>query len=307
MLAATLRITIIAFVVLSGCGPFESEVNEMTFFDKFGATELGTTKIVQPAQNIGERGELQKMIDVSVADEGACPVVVSARVEYVNDPISIGGPIVGVAQWGTGGAYNEIEFDIPSARLPEQLAPVTQPARYQPMTNIGNGVQLYLGGASHVSVYARNDGQIASLANVIANGGLVPPLPPSDRIGNPTAAKILMHIQPAQGSGQVRTERTIWVAGGVGADPLSAMAPLLTILTSIPPHARKVRIQRTPIGNPVALIFQNNFLAIYRTINLGPNDEGPIDIDSASNSLSIQNTGAAAITQLQAVFDVTAM
>lgn len=277
----------------------------MTFFDKYGQTELGTTKIVQAAQNTGERGSEQKMIDVSVDDKGACPVIISARVEYVNNPAAIGGPIVGRVQWGTGGAYNEMEFDIPSARLPDALAPLTVPPIYQPMNNTGNGVQVYLGAAAHVSVYVRNDGQIASLANVLGNAALG--LPPSDRVGSPTPAKILLHIAPGSGSGQVRTERTIWVAGGVLPDPLDVMTPLLAIKVSIPPFARRVRIQREPIGNPVALVFQNNFFSSYRTVNLGPNDEGPVDIDAASDSINIQNTGAVNITQLQAIFDVTPM
>jgi hypothetical protein len=301
------RIITIWFLALSNCGQPESEVDEMTFFTKYGATELGTTKIVNPSQNIGERGSEQKMIDVSVDDKGATPIIISARVEYVNNPSAIGGPIVGRVLWGIGGGYNEMEFDIPSARIPELLAPLNQPPRYQPMNNTGNGVQVYLGAASHVSVYVRNDGQISSLINVLANGGLVPPLPPTDRIGSPTPAKILLHIQPGTGAGKTRIERTIVVAGGVLIDPLSSIPVLQGVLVSLPPFSRQVRLQRDPIGGPIGITFRNNFLSSYRTVNLGPNDEGPIDIDAASDSMIIQNTGAAPITQLQAVFDVTPM
>jgi len=272
-----------------------------TFFEKYGQTELGSTKTVIANANIGERGAEQKMIDISVEDAGACPVIVSFRVEYVEG--AVGGPIVGIIQYGTGGGETQVEFDIPSARLPGQIAPITMPPRYQPMTNAGSGLNVFLGGASHVSVYARNDGNVASLQNTLGRGVLG--LTPNDYIGSTTPAKIIAHIQPAMGSGHPRLERSIWVAGGILGQPESNITPGNGVLTTVPPFAKNVRVQRVPSGGPVQLRFNNNFGFNYRSIYLGPNDEGPVEFDSATDSITFINTGAANITMMQAVFDVT--
>lgn len=277
--------------------------DKRTFFEKYGATELGTTKVIQSpflSEPMGTRGHAQKMIDVSVDDAGACPIIVSARVEYQNDAAGvpqIGGPIVGLIQWGVGGGENQVEFDIPSGRLATELAPLIAGAgnpAFVPMTNTGNGAQIYLGAASHVSVYARHDGYVSPLVN-----------PGNDYIGSPTPAKVIVHIQPATGSGRPPVERTIYVAGGVNDLPGDALAIAAGQNISVPPFGRVVRVQRRPIGIPVNLVFRNNFNWTYREVDLGPNDEGPINIDAATDRIFLTNTGAAAITQLQCVFDVS--
>lgn len=275
-----------------------------TFFDKYGQTELGSTKTVVANANIGERGPEQKMIDISVEDAGAVPVIVSFRVEY-GAAVGIGGPLVGIIQYGTGGGETQVEFDIPSGRLPGLIAPIAQPPRYQPMTNTGSGLNVYLGGASHVSVYVRNDGFIASLQNVIGRAILVPSQTPNDCIGSPSPAKVIVHVQPAAGTGHPKLERSIWVCGGVLLQPESVITPNNGVLTTVPPFAKNVRVQRTPAGLPVQLNFNNNFGYTYRTINLGPNDEGPVEFDSATDSIFFINAGAANIDIMQAVFDVT--
>lgn len=279
--------------------------DKRTFFEKFGATDLGTTKIVTSGivtGIIGTRGQQQKMIDVSVEDAGACPIIVSGRVEYQNDAggvSQIGGPIVGIIQWGVGGGENQVEFDIPSARLAGFVAPIGANANFQPMTQMGNGAQIYLGGASHVSVYVRHDGYCSPLVN-----------PGGDYIGSPVPAKVIVHIQPATGSGQPPVERTIVAAGGMADNPPGApvpgdyLTPANAIGVSIPPFGRCVRIQRIPFGSPVHLEFANNFGVRIRHYDLGPNDEGPVRIDAASDMVFVQNTGAVNITKLQCVFDV---
>jgi hypothetical protein len=268
-----------------------------TFFQKYGQSELGTTKVVISGQAIGFRGPLQKMIDVSVDDEGACPVIVSARVEYQQDAggaAQIGGPIVGIVQWGIGGGENQLEFDIPSARLANNVAPVGFDANFQPMTNVGNGVQVYLGGASHVSIYVRHDGQISPLTN-----------PGVNNIGATVPAKVIVHIQPGEASGKPPVERTIFAAGSAADAAADHLIPTAFVNISIPPFAKSVRIQRRPGNLPVDLWFSNNFGVNYRRTSLGTNNEGPVAIDCASEQLRVFNTGAVDISYLQAVFDVT--
>lgn len=278
--------------------------DKRTFFEKCGATDLGTTKVIQSGiagGGLGTRGQAQKMIDVSVEDAGACPVIVSARVEYQNDAAGanqIGGPIVGLVQWGIGGGENQLEFDIPSGRLPVFLAPLQQlPAgtpENEPMTNIGNGVQVYLGGASHVSVYVRHDGYMSPLI-----------FPGGDYIGSPTPAKVIVHIQPATGSGHSPVERTIWCAGGANALAGDNLLVGAFVTVSVPPFAKAVRVQRMAPGTPVSLRFRNNFNLTYRQVELGPNDFGPVPIDSATDTIVLVNTAAVDMTALQCVFDVT--
>jgi hypothetical protein len=268
-----------------------------TFFQKYGQSELGTTKLIISGQAAGFRGPLQKMIDVSVDDAGACPVIVSARVEYQQDAggaAQIGGPIVGIVQWGIGGGENQVEFDIPSARLAQNVAPVGVDANFQPMTNIGNGVQVYLGGASHVSVYVRHDGQMSPLTN-----------PGVNNIGATVPAKVIVHIQPAESGGRPPVERTIFAVGSAANPAPDQLIPGGLVNISIPPFAKSVRIQRRAGNLPVDLWFSNNFGVNYRRTSLGVNDEGPVAIDAASEQLRIFNTGAVNIEYLQAVFDVT--
>lgn len=275
------------------------------FFQKFSATDLGTTKTVISGFGVaglglvGTRGQQQKMIDVSVEDAGACPIIVSARVEYQNDVAGapqIGGPIVGIVQWGIGGGENQVEFDIPSGRLPTELAPLIAGVGnpdFEPMTNTGNGAQIYLGAASHVSVYVRHDGYVSPLFN-----------PGGDYVGSPTPAKVIVHIQPATGSGHPPAERTIYVAGGVNNLAADAIPALGGQNISVPPFARSVRVQRIPFGLPVQLNFRNNFNWQYRVVDLGPNDEGPVRIDAATDRIFLVNSGAAPLTHCQCVFDI---
>lgn len=276
------------------------DMRSPTFFEQFGASELGTTKYVAANAVQGMRGAEQKMIDISVADAGACPVIVSIRTEY-EQTAAIGGPVVGRVQWGVGGGQNQVEFDVPSPKLPALTAPIGQSPDFQPMNNPGGGVQIYLGGTSHVSVYVRNDGNMASLTNTITRGALGP----NDNIGSPTPVKVIVHVEPAAGTGHPRVERTIWVAGGILGQPESNLTPGNAVIATVPPFGQSVRVQRVPSGLPVHLRFINNFGFTYREVDLGPNDEGPVSFDNATVSIAFQNTGAANMTQLQAAFDVT--
>lgn len=313
-----MKLIALFFLLLTACEG--EDMRSPTFFEKYGASELGSTKFITSSWSYGVRGQNQKMIDVSVEDAAACPVIVSIRTEYAIAPatviptatpgtgtvtqgaVSIGGPVVATVLFGVGGGQNQVEFDVPSPRWPDRIAPLgITDGNSQPMNNNGNGVQVYLGGASHVSVYVRNDGSVSSLANILN----LTPAAPTDHIGNETPAKVIVHIQPASSSGGPAIERTIWVAGGVLNLAASAIAPNNQVYASIPPFAKSVRVQRIPEGGPITLKFADNTGHVYRTIDLGPNDEGPINFDSATDTIGFQNTGAANITQLQAVFNVT--
>lgn len=278
----------------------------MTFFDHFAnrATDLGSTKYITPANQIGQRGAWQKMIDVSVPDKDAALIAVSLRSEYDIDPATglpnTGQPLVAWIQWGVGGGENQVEFDIPPAKYPQGLAPQGH-SELAPMMNIGGGVTVMVY-ASHVSVYARHDGQMASIANVVQRGVL----PPNDPIGNICAAKILAFLGPGTAQRSI-IERTIFVAGGtVPGEMASQLAPGAGMIVSVPPFSKSVRFQRsTPHLNPLAVECYASAGLPHRTFYVPVNSDAYYPLDASTIALSIYNQGATNLEYLQAVFDVT--
>jgi len=353
------------------------------FFKRFRKDELGSTKIVQPNAALGSRGDYQKMIDLTVPDEDAAPLIVSLRTEYTINantvsstpgapqPISnatnaapivittpsthglltgtqititgvngnlgangvftitvispttfslngsvgsdaylgggsyvfllspgtgtgevlIGGPLVGRVQWGVGGGYNVIEFDIPTGRIDTMLEPGTPEQR--PVFDIGNGVQLYIN-ASHVSVYVRNDGNLSPV-NAPDN---VP-----DRIGSPVGAKIIAFVAPGASRGGPPIQRTIYAVGGVA--PGVPLLPGATVAITIPMFARRVRFARTPIATtPINIRIRTAVAVFIRQFDIPINSEGPIEIKGDEVIMEITNNGAVNINHLQAYFDV---
>lgn len=285
-----------------------------TFFDKYTAPELGTTKVVTPALlpsglpppalpfvvNPGVRGTPVKMLDISCPDKYAMPVTVSVRAEYDIDPNtqlpSVGGPLVGTLQWGVGGAENQIEFDIPSARVPDRMAP-TGDFPHAPMTLNGNGLQIYLAGTSHVSLTVRND---ASLCPLTAPAGI-------NTIGFVAPAKILAFVSPG-GSPRNPVERII-VVSTLAAPMAVAPAPTSNVELTVPPFAKSVRFERynaSLLVEPLRILFYTTAgSGLLRIVNLGANDEGPILLSPSTGQIGIDNAGASVVNQLNAVFDVT--
>jgi hypothetical protein len=151
------------------------------------------------------------------------------------------------------------------------------------------GVQIGIS-ASHISLYARNDANLAPLAS--ATG--------ADSIGNSISpAKVIAFVSPGEIISESRLERTIFIAESIS--PIAAGA---FVTVSIPPFAQSVRMQRAPAGTPLTLTFQNNVSNPYRIVDLGPNDEGEIPIDPNCQTLVVTNAAAIPIPRLQAVFDV---
>jgi hypothetical protein len=201
---------------------------------------------------------------------------------------NVGSPLVGILQWGVGGGQNQIEFDIPNPKLVQLLYPTNFP-QSQPMTNTGMGVQIAVS-ASHISLYGRNDSNIAPLADPTA----------TDYVGNfIRPAKVIAFVSPGDIGSQGRLERTIYVA-----ESISSLAGGAFVVISVPPFAQSLRIQRAPAGTPIGLSFSNNVGNPYRNVDLGPNDEGPIPLDPNCQTITLVNAGAIAIPRLQAVFDV---
>jgi hypothetical protein len=206
----------------------------------------------------------------------------------------IGAPVVGLLQWGVGGGHQQVEFDIPAPRFPLLLEPFQRPD-FQPMNNIGNGIQVPISG-SHVSLTVRHDGNMSPINN-----------PGLDFIGNLSPVKVICFVTPGSVSAS-KVERTIFAVGGNAAGPISNLAPNATVIVNIPPMARTVRLTRFPINTALNVQFRKNDGATYyRQVSVGVNDESPIDVDGMADGFAVLNSSAIDIRFLQAVFDVTPM
>lgn len=298
--------------IISAACEAPPEGDTMRFFDHFKnkQSELGTTKLVQSSPVVGERGPWVKMLNVSVPDEDAALITVSFRSEYDTDPATglpaIGQPLVGSIQWGVGGAESQVEFDIPAPKNPQGFTPIGFPQN-APMINIGGSrsVSIY---CSHVSVYARHDGNMSPLVNPPQQAALIPPQAPNDRIGaagNP--AKILAFIGPGVGPMSI-VERTIYAVGGntLPALATSQLAPGVSVLVSVPPFTHAVRFQRgDPNLFPLDVLAFSSNAATHRTFSVPINSEAWYPIDAATVALEVFNRGAVNLNRLQLVFDVT--
>lgn len=272
------------------------------FFEKYGATELGTTKFIS-TNTIGLRGDWVTMLNLSVEDVGACGVNISIRTEYDSTNQTVGEPLVGLLQWGVGVGENQVEFDIPGARWSDYFAPNagrglgTGSMNNVPMNNVGGGVLIHLGGTSHISLYARNDGMMTPLVNPTGIGG------PTHNIGRDNAStKVLAFVSPGYDSAYPPLERSIVVAGSNAGDPLVAAA---SVFVTVPPFAKSFRLERRPSSTPVLITFFNVGGIDVREVNLAINNEGPIPLSVQTDHIYITNQGAVDIDWLTAVFDVT--
>lgn len=204
----------------------------------------------------------------------------------------VGGPLVGRLEWGVGGGHNIIEFDIPTARFTNFLRPLGFPDS-QPVDDIGNGTQLYIN-ASHVSLYARHDGNISTVNS-----------PGTNRVnGGTTPAKIITFISPGASRGGSPLQRTIHAAGGLGPNvPLAAGA---NVIITIPTFARRAWFQRIPSDTtPLLVRVLNNVDGTMYEARIPINSEGPMILRGDPMSLNITNQGAVALTELQVLFEVS--
>lgn len=294
---------------LTACEVHNMTPTECEFWKRFRRDELGSTKIVAPSQSIG-RGQYQKMIDVDAPDACAVPILVSIRSEYsIEQPVvlsgtgpapssgneQIGSPLVGRVEWGVGGGFNAIEFDVPSPRIPSNNKPIGFPESW-PTPDIGNGIQLVVTGSA-VRVYVRNDSNIGVSLDptVSVNPGPAPHVP--------SPAKVISFIGPGGvgATGASRLTRTIFaVTGGVNLGPGQA-----TTIT-VPMFAKRVRFPRTPIGTtPLAVDVRNTSNLTTQQFNVGANEQGLLELFSTvETELFVLNQGAVNITQLYGLFEV---
>lgn len=297
-----------AFIAAVGCGGEQEMASD--FFRQFQPTELGTTKIVSPGPT-GLRGEPIKMLRLNTEDGLAALVSFSFRSEYdLGQPqvsgfpppagegtLRIGAPLMGKIRWGIGGAYSEIEFDIPAGRLPDIIRPTVPGA--QPASNTGNGTTITLAGSAF-EVTVIHDGNLHPTRGA-GNAA-------SEVIGNPFEAKVMAMAHPwLGGKGHVR--RTIYVCYSDVTGPGSLPAATQTSI-SIPMFAKRVYFPRAdnavPPANvpPLQVNVLDNTNTLIRAFNVSANQEGPFEVFPNEVTMAITNSGANDLRRLEAVFDV---
>jgi hypothetical protein len=282
----------------------------MSFFDNFSPTELGSVRLIPPNLTTGAKGDYVKMLELHADDRQAREVMISLRAEYslsgslispgqgeVNPPAQgvpqTGGPLVCRITFGVGGGYNVIEFDVSPSRVPANFAPIAPlPGKpeNQPVSDIGDGTVVVLSGSSF-TVELRNDANLSSLTNPGANStntSLVP-------------VKALAFAAPGSFLGRP-LKRAVLVAGGTPNAPLTAGT---TVVVTIPSFAHRVTFPRSPSNQtPLFITTTDAFGQIIRTIDVGVNDEGNIELSPRELILTIRNDGAVSASVLQAYFDV---
>jgi hypothetical protein len=276
----------------------------MGFFDRFKPAELGTVRLVTPAQFLGQRGDWMKLLELHAPDGDACPVHISFRSEYSitgavvsggpttgDGIISQGGPIVARVSWGVGGARNVIEFDVPPSRVPANFLP---PATVnQPVNDIGNGITLNVSGSAF-AVEVRNDGNLATFSAPAAD----------NRIGfEVSPVRVQAFVSPGSASGRAPLRRMVYAAGGTPNRPLANGATLIGI--PIPSFAKRVFLTRIdPATTPLTVFTTDPFGVLLRQVNVPVNSEGPIELSAAEATITVTNAGAVPAATLNLLFEV---
>lgn len=217
------------------------------------------------------------------------------------NPIALlGGPLVGRVEWGVGGGFNAVEFDIGDPIIPPLLQPIGLP-KSQPFNDIGNGVMLCVQGSA-VRVYVRNDGNLAPM-NSAGQAGV-----PNNRIGSVTPAKLIAFVGPGPSRGGPPLRRTIYAVCTPGGENPPTLLPADFVAITIPMFAVRVRIFRsstlTPQASSLQILTRNNFGRTMRQVPLATNDERAIELFKSEREILVTNTGGFALNTLIASFDV---
>ncbi len=113
---------------------------------------IGDTRLVPPASELGERGPLVEIIRTTGVDEAAQLLTVTVAGWGVYEPVGEGGqvadtlprgPLFTTIEWGIKGARSEVELDLPAGGVVLSLvaSTVKVSARYDGLVRVG-GLQL---------------------------------------------------------------------------------------------------------------------------------------------------------------------
>ena len=264
----------------------------------FKQTELGNTKDLpartfvvrdQAGNNPVETAREVKAIEIAFPDAMAREMTICVTDESVRREIggnlqnTNAGPVVGIVEWGTGGHFSRIEFNVPPAFLWKQNGGIGAPVQGQ------NGVNLTVHGSSF-RVLGRNDARLPPVNDADAN------------IGNDRDAVFGAFIsQNVIAKPCSPLQRAIIVVSGNG----NSLAPAGGVSFGIPRYAKRVRFPRRPLTEPINVTLNSEVSpGSFYTTAIGAGSEGQIEIAPIFNTVTVQNNGAANISALTAVFDL---
>lgn len=205
---------------------------------------LGSSKLIPRPRtdNNPESGDIIRLLDLNCEGENARNVIITLG-QFISDGIitsaqqnSITGPITGIVEWGNGGTFARVEFDVPQvSRIP--CDPFFTDTSNYPRSLVKSprqsGVTLTVA-ASSVRVMARNDNNTLGTAETWGQPGVA-------IIGSqlPTAIdpNVFAHVaygtSPGSGNGLLR--KSVVLTTGSSAFNMSC---------GIPPFAKAVHIFR---------------------------------------------------------------
>lgn len=219
-------------------------------------------------------------------DEIEDPRVITVAVCAVNPQgNSIGGPVVGIIEWGVGNsAQFSAEFDVP----------VQSGLSGASLDNLLNGSGILLSvPADFVRVSARND------ANLIPRAGGVGGELPIGDAGLVTRATAAMAVGSRGGNAKVPLTR--YAVLNSGAAPLAAGA---SVVLAVPPFARSVQVFRSSANNGVG-VSQTGTVALDGPINFAVNaPTTPVPIVAGASTVTLTNNGPGTLTALGAIWEI---
>jgi hypothetical protein len=255
---------------------------------------LGSSAIISPGQVNLVPGLPSRLLDLR-ADSPLAQVVTVTMAQALQDPNSPLGttcPIVGIIEFGNGGEYNYVEFDVPSPDAHTVNAPPLPSGGSYRYPKSGTAITLPAGS---IRVFARNDAKNALT-------GAVAPI----TAGLGTDPRVSAHIAYGTTSTTVAPTRTVYMFNS--ANTLAAGS---SSVVQVPPFATGVRFHRmdaalgfsavSPVIQVAIMDANNTDLGLVYDVAAG--DPGYAALSNATYQIRVRNTSAVAIT-LAAVFDI---
>lgn len=199
------------------------------------------------------------------------------------------GPIVGIAEFGTGhGQIQRAEFDI--------QCNASSPGNNQNVF-LGGGVQLTFP-ATDFRLIARSDANFIPRLGDTALGNV---FGPASSVDNETVITGSFGLGNRPGGGQGIYRTITLVNGGAG---LAAGANVVT--TAIPPFARSFRVLRFSSAQTISIQISGTSVLINGPINVAANADCPtILLPGNSQSIRVDNTGAGGINSVSIQYELS--
>lgn len=265
----------------------------------FKPTQLGSRKTLKPAIGLPNmlnsqlHAQEEKAVDIAFADGIARAVTCTLVNRSIPNPATTQaintGPIVGVVEWGTGGGFSRIEFNLPLAYTWSQNGDIV------PGTGSieGTNSALLTVSASAIRIMARNESRLPPIYNPSGAGSI-----------GPSSTTLNGEFEGFIGQGtsdkQCGSLERCLVVVSSNSD---ALAPTGAVNFGIPRFAKAVRFFRTPIGTQLGVNLAGSFVGSQMgEFQINPGSVGFIEIPPMHDVIQIVNRSSQNIASLYAAF-----